>query len=167
MFLGIDDASGEDLRTAGLGFFHSFRSNPGGPMVVTQDGDVVLIAYLEGPSAFGFAPRTNLAFQTNGLFVPTPHIEVDASTVFNPRQAPHEHLGDLIFEGSGVHLVVHQLGSMFDDETRRIPLWTARQAPSAQPVGFHSWRLVIGEGVDRRVIWERAANSGTGEPDRG
>jgi hypothetical protein len=152
VFLAIDAAQPADARTCENGLFHSLGAFPG-PQLITSDDHGRYIVHLSSEHAFRFGMLRGLRSRSKGLLVREPLIEFDISTAFDPDRGDGALLGDLILEGTSASVVAVEAGQAFADPLR-LPLWGAGQS-SDVALGFRSWRLVSGRGVDRHVLWSR------------
>lgn len=94
-----------------------------------------------------------------GLIVPNVRIEVDESSLFNPDQ-----------EGTPVgtvlrldtQLVVTAKHEGFLGSTSFIGLYNGLAPTGGQRAGFYRWRVVIGEGLDKRTLWQTPEGNSQG-----
>ena len=114
-----------------------------------MDGESVAV-FLSGQYAFYFV-KTAGGYDWSGLVVPNVRIEMDESSLFDPdrNNAPP---GSVIRTGN--RLVIKAMADGAFGHTTLITLQD-ELAPTGDRLraAFTSWQVVIGTGVEKRVLW--------------
>jgi hypothetical protein len=102
--------------------------------------------------------------QDKGIVIPGISIEIDETTIFDVETvyAPY---GALIREGSRLSVAarIHDTHRMA--RQRIIPLLSGLPpCPEGSKAGFRKWQIVLGEGIEKRVLREFAVEPASGPP---
>ena len=154
-YVSIEEFAAADLATCGDGLFQGFR-DPFQNVIVTTAGGTRYAIYLDDPQGCKFVKLpTGGGGGRAGISWPTPSIEVDTATQFDPDRSD-ERVGDLILEPHSSIVAASTDGWR---DAQRMPLW-AGTTSSGKSVGFKGWRFISVRGDSRRVIYTRTAQTG-------
>jgi len=90
-----------------------------------------------------------------GLIIPNVRVEVDEASVVDPR-AEDRLLGIVV--RLDTRLVIRAKPEFFYSGPTLVTLHDGLEPTGGQPeahqAGFRRWQIVVGEGVDKRVLWQ-------------
>lgn len=106
--------------------------------------------FLSGQHAFQYLSATG-STNWQGLIVPNIRVEVDETTVFDPHYN-RASLGAVI--RTDTRLVIRAKSERSSNSSTVITLHDELQYAGEFQAGFRRWQVVIGEGPDKRVLWQ-------------
>ena len=119
-------------------------------MLIGEFGGAPVTVFLSGDYKFHFFESTNVT-DWKGLIIPDVRVEVDENSLFDAActSAP---LGSLIRKDTTLGVRVRRERG-FDDGAIAT-LYSDLPSAGKEQAGFHKWQIVIGTGIDKRILWE-------------
>ncbi len=112
----------------------------GSPMAVCLGGQYAFLTF-----------KCSDAENWSGILVPDVQIEIDEKSVFDP-QATIGHLGTL--ERIDTRLIIRAKFQDFSVRPEKITVESGLLPAQNLSAGFSKWRIVVGEGLNRRILSE-------------
>ncbi len=157
VFFDSSEIEAADQRTCAPGFFRTVgRSNISEALVLGTENDTRYIVDLtEGDRQFLFyLLQPGDRYTRLGMLSRNVTVEVDQKGAYDAGKITGS-LGDLILAGRKWSIVTADSNGF--REPTALGLWDAEDLTLGNgEIGFRSWRLTIGVGSDRRVLWQRA-----------
>ncbi|EMS96063.1 hypothetical protein H009_19472 [Agrobacterium tumefaciens str. Cherry 2E-2-2] len=120
-------------------------------VLIGQFGNAPAAFFLEGQYAFLFFESTGNT-DWKGLIVPNVRIEVDETSVFDAA-SQNAALGSLIRKSTTLGVRAKRERGFDDGAT--VTLHDGLADTGDLRAGFQHWQIVIGTGVDKRVLWQK------------
>jgi hypothetical protein len=151
----IADASGLTLLLP--------RTKGDEPMLVTTAGELPIAVFLGESHTFeGFECGT--ADRWTGLLVPDVQIEIEETSVFDPQReyAPY---GALVRTADNLSLAARLQDEYRIYRQHLVPLVTGLATCRGElSTGFRQWRIILGEGENKRTLKEFSVEPAKGPP---
>ncbi len=125
----------------------------------TQYEETVIIGHIEkapvavflsGQHAFQYFLATG-SNNWRGLIVPNIRVEVDETTVFDPDES-RASLGAVI--RTDTRIVIRAKSERSSNSSTGITLYDDLSSAGEFQAGFKKWQVVIGNGPEKRVLWQ-------------
>lgn len=117
--------------------------------IVGHFEEAKMAVFLSGQFRFQSTTTTDAAANWSGLIIPNVRMEVDESTAFNPNE-----FGSIL--GSVVRienkLIINS--STNNNSSRAFPITLVSKVSETTEcdVGFTSWQVVLGSGIEKRIL---------------
>ncbi len=119
-------------------------------MLVGWRDDEPTAVILSGQYAFHYFPSVGND-NWKGLIVPKVRIEMDEASLFDPNEASGK-LGDLI--RLDARLAIRAKSENSYGPSAAVTLYGDLPPAGEWRAGFSKWQVVIGEGANKRILWQ-------------
>lgn len=125
------------------------------PILVGLSGGEMVAVFLDGPHRFK-ALRVEESSNWHGIIIPKVRVEVCTSNIVNPNMV--DELGLMVRTATNLSIVAHDpigFGRHF-----LVALEDGLSDAGRHGAGFRTWRVVLGEGTSKTVLWSHEAATG-------
>jgi hypothetical protein len=118
--------------------------------LVGQVEGLTAAVFLSGDYKFGVVEGSS-ASHWSGLLIPNVRIEMDETSLFDPRSTDAKN-GALV--RAGTELAIYAWWERSFGRASKVTLETGLPPTSDLAAGFSKWQAIIGEGVEKRLLFK-------------